>query len=235
MFKDILIAYNDLEIRNILYEAFSNLGYKASTVATHKDILETLKRERPHFIVLDNSISDIPAQRTQEMIKAIDENIKVIIPAPPENTAQAIIENILKILREEEQISFPGQKKNQGIQFRANVLVVDDESECAGIVKDYLLRKGCDVSIASSGEEAMLKIETIKPNIVLLDIRMAGIDGLIILKKIKDMDKNIIVIITSAINDEKNINDAIKLGADGYLIKPFNLKNLKEIILKNVL
>lgn len=59
-------------------------------------------------------------------------------------------------------------------------------------------------------------------------------DGIIVLKAIKDIDKSIIVIITSAIEDEEIIQEAMKLGADGYLIKPFNMAGLETMLLSKI-
>jgi len=60
-------------------------------------------------------------------------------------------------------------------------------------------------------------------------------DGIILLKTIKDIDKSIIVIMTSAIEDEEVIQEALRLGANGYLVKPFDMAKLETAILSNTL
>ncbi|OGX16593.1 MAG: hypothetical protein A2166_01470 [Omnitrophica WOR_2 bacterium RBG_13_41_10] len=116
-----------------------------------------------------------------------------------------------------------------------NVLAVDDEKDCRELIEKYLSRKGYNVNTASSGEEAIAKVKANKPNVVFLDIRLPGMDGLIALKTIKDMDKSIGVIMTSALGEERVIKEAMELGADGYLVKPFNMSKLETTILCNVL
>jgi DNA-binding response OmpR family regulator len=127
------------------------------------------------------------------------------------------------------------QKQPTGIQFKANILVVDDEKECAELIKAHLSKKGYTVDTALTGEEAILKVETAKPDIVFLDVYLPGMDGIVVLKSIKNIDKSIIVIMATAMADDTIIQEALKLGADGYLIKPFNLLKLEETIFNNVI
>lgn len=235
MFEYILFAHNNIETRNIFYEALTGRGYKVTTAPTHSDLWKILEKIRPDYIILDPEISDIPAEMIHAKIKGIDENIKVIILQPEENTPQAIIKNTLKLLTENS-VFTPGQKTGaRAIQFKANILVVEDEKDSAELVKNYLSRRGFIVDIAFSGEEAMLKINTRRPDIVLLDIYMAGVDGLIVLKAIKETDKDIIVIMTTAAEDNKIVKEAMRLGANGYLVKPFNLENLEKTIIDNAI
>lgn len=233
MFEYIILLYNDIEIRSILYEILTDLGYKITTVLTYKELLETLKRERPDYIILDATISEIATEIALKKIEEIDNKIKVIILNRSKNVFQ-IVQDVLKILREKE-AGLLNQKETKGMHLKANILVVDDEKECAELIKNYLSRKGYDVDTAFSGEEAILKIETAKPDIVLLDIRLPGIDGIVVLKTIKNIDKSIIVIMTTVIEDSKVVKEAIELGADGYLIKPFNLIKLEEKIWNNAI
>ncbi len=234
MFETIIFSHNDLEIRNIVYEALTNLGYKITTVPAQNDVSKLLDKARPDYIFLDSLLCDIPAEVLIQKIKTIDENIQVILLDTKEQTPQVIIENMLKIIREK---SSPGAglKDGRRILFKANILVVDDENECVELVKNYLSKRGFNIDTALSGEEAMLKVNTAKPDIVLLDIYMTGVDGLIVLKAIKDIDKRIIVIMTTSLGDEKIIQESKKLGADGYLIKPFNLETLEKTIIENAI
>jgi DNA-binding NtrC family response regulator len=222
-----------MEVRSILYEILSDLGYRITTILKDKELLETLKTERPDYIILDPTIPEVPIEILRNKINAIDENIKVIVLENSRSVPQ-IVQDILKILREKDNfLSTP--RENKGMHLEANVLVVDDEKECAELIKNYLSRKGYNVDTASSGEEAIFKVKIHKPDIVLLDIRMSGIDGIIVLKTIKDIDKSIIVIMTSVMKDDDVMKEAVELGADGYLVKPFGLLKLEETILKKAI
>lgn len=230
---NIVFAHNDEETRNTFYKIFADLGYKITTVVTHKEVLEILSKERPDYIILDSAISDIPAQDILKKIKIIDENIKVVI-SPSDKNALQFIQNVLKILTEK-QPPLPPPKETKGASFKANILVVDDEKECVELIKNYLSEKGYVVNTAFSGEEAIAKIKTSKPDIVLLDLRMPGMDGIIVLKTIKDIDKSISVIIATGVEDDEIIKEVMVLGGDGYLVKPFNLAKLEITILSKML
>lgn len=108
------------------------------------------------------------------------------------------------------------------------VLVVDDEE----VIRDFFSRtlKGYKVLTASSGEEALNIIKKDKPDLVLLDIKMPGIDGIETLRKIKEIDSNIVVIMLSAFATLENNIAAARLGAYTSIAKPFDLEEMQSII-----
>ena len=233
MLEYIMLVSSDTETRGILYEILTNLGYKITTVLSYRELMEALKKEEPDYIILDPKLSDMPIELALNKIGVINDNIKIII-APSNKNLPEFTQDILKSLREK-QPEVPLQENPQEPQLKINTLLVDDEIESTESIKNYLLKKGYNVDVAFTGEEALLKIKANKPDIVLLDIRLPGMDGIIILKTIKDIDKSIVVIMTSAIEDEKVIQEALKIGADGYIVKPFNMAKLEATILSNAL
>ena len=114
------------------------------------------------------------------------------------------------------------------------ILIVDDEKGITDSLKDFFQHRGFSVRAANSGEEAVEAVKTDRPDIVFLDIRMKAMSGLEALKKIKDMDKKIKVIMLT-IHEEKEIVDRAKeLGADEYITKPFRVDYLDEVVIKKV-
>ena len=108
------------------------------------------------------------------------------------------------------------------------VLVVDDEE----VIRDFFIRTltGYKVLTASSGEEALNIIKNDKPDLVLLDIKMPGIDGIETLKRIKEIDRSIVVIMLSALSTLETNVAAARLGAYTFIGKPFDLEEMKSII-----
>ncbi|MCX5707744.1 MAG: response regulator [Candidatus Omnitrophica bacterium] len=108
------------------------------------------------------------------------------------------------------------------------VLVVDDEE----VIRDFFSRAltGYKVFTASSGEEALNIIKKDKPDLVLLDIKMPGIDGIETLRKIKEIDSNIVVIMLSAFSTLETNITAVRLGAYTSIAKPFDLEEMQSVI-----
>lgn len=229
---DIIIAQSNQETRNLFYKTFTDLGYMATTVLTHGEIMELLTTERPPYIILDAAISDIPAEMILKKILLIDDTVKVLI-SPRDKNALQFINGIIDIIINRK-ISAPSPDELKAGALKTKILMVDDQPGPLELVKNYLSKKGYVVTTAFSGEEAISKLKENRPDIVFLDICMQGMDGIITLKTIKDFDKSIIVIMTSGNDDREIIKETIELGANGYLIKPFNLNKLEETILNNI-
>ena len=108
------------------------------------------------------------------------------------------------------------------------VLVVDDEE----VIRDFFTRALTDYRVitAASGEEAVSIIKKDRPELVLLDIKMPGIDGIEALRQIKQIDDSIVVIMLSAHGTLKSNLEAARLGAYDSMAKPFDLKEIKAVI-----
>ena len=112
------------------------------------------------------------------------------------------------------------------------VLVVDDEQVLAGAMGDYLGRHGYAVNIKSSGEEALKVIDREPPDIVVLDYRLPRMDGLEVLRRIKEGRPEIEVIILTAHGSVEGAVEAMKVGAFDYLSKPLDLEELRLVVNK---
>ncbi len=107
-----------------------------------------------------------------------------------------------------------------------SVLVVDDEALTLRTVSRGLAAEGFEVFTAASGEEGLNTFNDEKPEMVLLDIVLPGIDGVEVLRQIKGTAPSTIVVMMSAYHMVDRAVDAMKLGAYDYLIKPFHLADL---------
>lgn len=109
---------------------------------------------------------------------------------------------------------------------KMRVLIVDDDASMASYLTSYLSRRNFEASTAASGEEAIRMFRVSDPHLVLLDVAMSGIDGIQTLERIKQIKPDVSVIMISAQNNPDVIFRASKLGADDYLLKPFEPKEL---------
>lgn len=113
-----------------------------------------------------------------------------------------------------------------------SVLVVDDETVLAAVMGDYLGRHGYAVYVKSSGEEALKVIDREPPDIVVLDYRLPRMDGVEVLRRIKETHPEIEVIMLTAHGSVESAVEAMKLGAFDYINKPVDLEELRLVIAK---
>jgi DNA-binding response OmpR family regulator len=110
------------------------------------------------------------------------------------------------------------------------ILAVDDENDVLLIVKTTLESEGYDVVSASDGETALEIAMEQKPDVIMLDIMMPGMDGFEVLEHLKENDETaeIPVIMLTGVEDKSKIQKAILSGIQYYIIKPFDVKEVVE-------
>jgi DNA-binding response OmpR family regulator len=108
------------------------------------------------------------------------------------------------------------------------VLVVDDEPDAVELLQEFLTAKGYEVIAASDGEEALRKVKEDRPHLILLDIRMPKMNGIEVLKRVREIDREVGVIMVTAVNEEETGRQALQLGAFDYITKPLDLKYLER-------
>lgn len=118
---------------------------------------------------------------------------------------------------------------------RKKILVVDDDVDITRVVTKMLSHEDHEVETASSGEEALEKITFRKPDIILLDIMMPRMNGLEVLRKVKEIDPSIYIIMITAFGDIDSYLDAMEWGAFEYMNKPFETEELLRMINKTTL
>jgi len=114
------------------------------------------------------------------------------------------------------------------------LLAVDDEPGICDILKKTFTPIGFTVLTATNGEAALSVVRKERPKIVFLDIRMLGLSGLEVLKEIKKIDKTIKVIMVTVMDNGKTRQEALRLGADEFVTKPFKSDYLEEVVMKKV-
>jgi len=108
------------------------------------------------------------------------------------------------------------------------ILVVDDEENIRFLYQEELEEEGYTVDVAAHGQEALEKVNTFKPDLVTLDIRMPGMDGVETLRKIREVQRDLPVILCSAYGEHKQ--DLTTWASDAYVIKTSDLTELKGTI-----
>src|SRR6188472_4215917 len=112
----------------------------------------------------------------------------------------------------------------------SKLLLIDDEADVQYSFQRIFDSPEIELTTASSGEEGLQLIPKIKPDLVLMDIRMGGITGMETLRRIRQMDTKLLVILMTSYGTTQTAIEAMKLGASDYLLKPFDVPRLKEIV-----
>src|SRR5437667_236471 len=109
----------------------------------------------------------------------------------------------------------------------STVLIVDDEQTLARSAKAFLADHGYEAEVAASGEKALELLERLQPDVVFADVRLPGMSGIDLLKRIREFDPVLPVIMLTAYGSIEGAVEAVKLGAFDYVKKPVDLEELK--------
>lgn len=250
MFETIVVMDHDLQRRQFLYQILTDVNYRVITVPSPHELVDCLKRERPHCVLMASGEA-ADAAAILRSLREVDQQLKVVLLAPTaqvealEETHRSdarltilhaamdrrgLIRSLLGVLKAREV-----ERVEEATTFRGHVLVIEDEPRMAQLLTDYLQRRGYQVTAVTNGEEALLQLQLAKPKIVILDILLPGMDGLLTLQQIKTRAPSVSVIVSSGFEDPDLVKQAERLGACAYLVKPFNLAKLEAAILTSTL
>ena len=109
---------------------------------------------------------------------------------------------------------------------KLRLLLVDDEQEFVETLAERLKMRDLDSSIARNGEEALSAVEQEEPDVIVLDLKMPGIDGIEVLRRVKEAYPNVEVVILTGHGSKKDEEAARRLGAFDYVKKPADLDTL---------
>ncbi|MCM8800541.1 MAG: response regulator [Candidatus Omnitrophica bacterium] len=119
---------------------------------------------------------------------------------------------------------------------KTKILVVDDEKSIRDFLRLFLKKKGyTNVRTVENGQEALKAIQKEEFNLVLLDVKLPGMDGIELLRQIKKINKDTAVIMITGYPDEKKVKEAMQEGAYDYIIKPFDLFYLELVLLTKII
>jgi two-component system NtrC family response regulator len=115
---------------------------------------------------------------------------------------------------------------------RQNILIIDDDNSLRRIVEYNLLEAGYQVCVAASGEEGLRLFNECIPDLVITDMKMPGMDGIQVLKAVKERSAETLVVVVTAFGTVDIAVEAMKCGAYDYITKPFNRDELRLTVAK---
>ncbi len=116
---------------------------------------------------------------------------------------------------------------------RPRILYVEDEPDVAQLVVDLLDVYDLDIRVVASGELALDEMSSFKPDLLLLDLMLPGMDGITLCLRIRDRSQMPIIVV-SARAEERYQGQALAAGANAYVVKPFDLRALATLVLAHL-
>ena len=110
------------------------------------------------------------------------------------------------------------------------ILIVDDEENIRSLLDSFLSSQGYQIRLAKDGDEALQMVKKEIPDLVFLDIKLPGKNGVEVLRMIREFDSNISVVMISGNATEDTAKETLNLGAFDYIKKPVDLDKVSEII-----
>ncbi len=115
-------------------------------------------------------------------------------------------------------------------QSKIRVLVIDDDEDICAYLQTFLTREGYKITTVSRPEEALPELREGRHQIILLDLRMPGLDGVSLLRAIRAVDSDVCVIVMTAYPSVETAVDTMKADAFDYLPKPFEASELRAVV-----
>ena len=112
----------------------------------------------------------------------------------------------------------------------AKLLIIDDETDLCTLFKKIFEAEGHFVQTTTNAKEGILKARQAQPNLIFLDLKMPGMDGIACLKKLRQVSKRSKIIVLTGFGTLKTAQEALKLGAYDYASKPFDLDLIRQLI-----
>jgi len=251
----ILVVDDERLICDLLQAVLSRHGHEVLTASSGREGLELFKKHRPRFTLLDLRMPEMNGIEVLKRILAIDPQAAVMIltawgsDALEQQARQLGIVDFLskglslevlvaameRALQQTAQGASPAQADAPAGAPRAApaaagdgdfILVVDDEPQIRDLLKRFLSLRGYKVQVAYAGQQALTMVEQETPQLIVLDMNMPGMNGVEVLRQLRERKFTGGVILLTASQDDKLLQEALDLGSVDVMGKPVDLERL---------
>jgi DNA-binding response OmpR family regulator len=251
----ILVVDDEKLMCDLLRAVLVRHGHEVLTASNGREGFELFKKHRPRFTLLDLRMPEMNGIEVLKQIRAIDPQAAVLIltawgsDALEQQARQlgvvdflskrlsldVLVEAMDRSLQLSAQASSPAQAVAPPEELQATpaaagdrdfILVVDDEQQIRDLLKRFLSLRGYKVRVASDGQQALTMVEQEAPQLIVLDVYMPGINGVEVLRRLRGRKFAGGVILLTASQDDKLLQEALDLGSVDVMGKPVDLERL---------
>jgi len=234
--KQILVVEDEPDIAELIRYHLEGDGYRVTTAARGEEALAKAHQEKPDLITLDIRLPDIDGFEVLQQLKSDEETADIpvvivsIVPERGDGFRLGAVDYVTKPVDEGRLLSAIGAI----LPKEDLVLVVDDDRDTTRLAQEVLGRAGFTVRTANNGFEALAVARQEQPGLILLDLKMPGLDGYEVLKRLKrdraTQDIPVVVVTGSVTDEEVKRKKVLALGAAQFLTKPFAIDDFVEEI-----
>jgi len=243
--QKILVVEDDHDLALLLRKELESDGYQVVLAGSGEDALWLAREEQPQLIVLDIMLPDIDGFVVLERLKAhpVMQPIPVVITSilaePDKGYALGAVDYVVKPFSREQLLAAVRRALSPGSPVKPHqILVVDDDPEVLILMEEALRLHGYEIRTARDGREALRRIAEHRPDLLLLDIKMPGVDGYEVIRKLKGAEATrgipIVVITDSPVDEKRDKVQMLSMGADQYVTRPLSIENLIQEIKKAI-
>jgi CheY-like chemotaxis protein len=251
----ILVVDDERLVCDLLRSVLSRYGHDILTASNGREGLELFKKHRPRFTLLDLRMPVMNGIEVLKQIRTIDPQAAVMVLTAWGSDAlqqQARQLGVVDFLSKELSLDTLVEKMERTLPRPAqeapaaqavapagvpkvapaapgdgdSILVVDDEAQIRDLLKRFLSLRGYEVQVASDGQQALKMVEQEAPQLIVLDVYMPGINGVEVLRQLRGRKFTGGVILLTASQDDKLLQEALDLGSVDIMGKPVDLERL---------
>jgi len=244
-----LVVDDEGAMRELLRKALTLKGHQVVTVPNAEQSLELIFKEPFDLVLLDIDLGGESGISILKRIREIQKKLPVVIysgsltPARESEVraagASEAFSKTMDVMTLAQKLGTIADAKDRIFQEPAkrkekSVLIIDDETGIRAVLKAFFTSKGYTVFEAASGEEALARAGKEKFSVALCDMNMPGIDGLETLRRLREIDPHLGVVMVTSDQDDAKVQKALASGAYGYVLKPFDFLYLELVVMSKL-
>jgi len=226
----VLLVDDEQEFAESLSERLQLRDVKAKVASDGEQALEAMKEEEADVMVLDLRMPGIDGIEVLRRVKKDHPDVSVVIltgHGTERDEEEALRLGASAYLKKPVDVD---QLMGAVHQEKLKVLLVDDEKEFVESLSERLALRNLTAGIALDGEQALKAVKEDEPDVMVLDLRMPGIDGIEVLRQARKDHPGMAVVVLTGHGTEKDKKEVLRLGASAYLKKPVDVDQLVGVL-----